>query len=48
MEREPELSITFNMQGERVERKVGDFIAKVVIPLIEKYPYAKIRIEVNS
>ncbi len=43
-----ELSITFNMHGERIERKGGDFIEKVVIPLTEKYPYAKIHIEVNS
>lgn len=41
-------SIAFNVRGERAMRKTGDFIENIVLPLKEKYPHAKIHIEVNG
>ncbi len=46
--RQPKFSITFNLHGEGIERKIEKFMEKVVIPLKEKYPYAEIHIEVNG
>lgn len=43
-----EFSVTFNIRGDGVERRLGNFIEKVVKPLKEKYPYAEICIEVNG
>ncbi len=41
-------SVTFNVHGERAVRKTEDFIENIVLPLKEKYPHAKIHIEVNG
>ncbi|MBS5323768.1 MAG: hypothetical protein KHY34_08660 [Lachnospiraceae bacterium] len=43
-----EFSVTFNIRGDGVERRLEKFIEKVVKPLKEKYPYAEICIEVNG
>ena len=43
-----EFSVMFNIRGDGAERRVEEFIEKVVIPLKEKYPYAEVCIRVNG
>lgn len=45
--KQPDLSITFRIHGEKAVRNVEGFIEKVAIPLKEKYSYVEIHIEVN-
>lgn len=46
--RQSKFSITFNIHGKGIERKIERFMEKVVTPLKEKCPYAEIHIEVNG
>lgn len=42
------IEITYKLHGNEAIRRIEDFIALRVEPIKEKYPYAKIRIEVRG
>lgn len=42
-----ELEIVYKLHGTRSTRELGRFIDQRVLPIREKYPYAKIRIEAD-
>lgn len=46
IKKNPELEIVLQLRGEGIIERMNEFIEKRIMEIYDKYPYAKIRIEV--